>query len=135
MQVQAGQAIEKLTHGLSNVHVTGVDAPITLDYGGAAGAGLHIRGNIAGHVSYAPGNAEKASADIQVGYDETNGFGGTISNVEIKASEYFHSTGGSGDWTTGELSIGTATFAVPGAVTGTVNTAEINLATTRSTCR
>jgi hypothetical protein len=123
--VNAEQAVTKAAEKLPNVDLKAKTATATITYGNGS---LTVDGGLEGHAQYPKTGPSQLEGDFHLTLNRA-GFTGKIDNVKLTASQYFKSDHGSAELDTGIVSLGAATFEVPGVCKGAVNTANINLKT------
>jgi Domain of unknown function (DUF4157) len=121
--VNAEQAVTKAAAKLPNVDLKAKSATATITY---AGGVLAVDGGLEGHAQYPKTGPSQLEGDFHLSINRT-GFTGKIDNVKLTASEYFKSDGGSAEIDSGIVSLGKATFNIPGVCHGNVRVADINL--------
>ena len=124
--ISASEAINKVVEKVPGVGITTKTAKAKIK---VAGGKVSVDGALEGSLKYPKTGESQLEGDFHLGVAEDGSFTGKVDDIKLTASEYFKSKGGSADLNTGEVSLGEATFEVPGVASGKVTTANINLKT------
>ncbi|MBC7975738.1 MAG: hypothetical protein H7138_12235, partial [Myxococcales bacterium] len=122
--ISATNAVNKVLEKVPNVQVDTSVVTATLTY---AGGGLKLDTTVDGSARYPKTGEMKLEGNFHLSATE-QGFTGKIDKVKL-ANEYFTSQDGSADLETGAVTLGQASFTVPGVATGQVTTANVNVKT------
>jgi len=122
--VSAEAAANKLLAKVPSVGVNLKGAKAKIHYGDGK---LSMAAKVSGSAWYPKEGEKKLAGNFEFSFDE-GGFSGKLSEIQLKAGDYFKSEGGTADLNSGKVELGQpTTFKVPGFAEGTVNKANINV--------